>query len=98
MKLRYTTRAKDELESALVWYEKQRKGLGLEFLDCIEAATQSIKENPNMYRIYYSVFHGCVIRRFPFLIFYTIEDKEIIIHSIFDSRQCIEHRPKLSKE
>ena len=93
MKLRYTARAKDELETALAWYERQKKGLGHEFLDCVEAATQSILENPKMYQLYYSFFHGCVIHRFPFVIFYTIENSKIIIHSIFDSRRNISNRP-----
>jgi len=93
MKLQYTSRAKDDLELAYVWYERQRKGLGGEFLNCIEAAIQSIMENPLIYQLYYANFHGCVVRRFPFLIFYTIEDKAIVIHSIFDSRQDTESRP-----
>ena len=36
MTLRYTERAKDDIELAFEWYEKQRRGLGFEFLDCIE--------------------------------------------------------------
>jgi toxin ParE1/3/4 len=56
MKLRYTRRAKDDVESAFVWYEKQRRGLGFEFLDCVEIAVKSILENPEIYRIYYSLF------------------------------------------
>ncbi len=38
MKLRYTARAKDDIELALAWYERQRRGLGFEFLDCVEAS------------------------------------------------------------
>jgi len=54
---------------------------------------KSILENPKMYRIFYSIFRGCVIRRFPFTIFYTIEDKEIVVHSVFDNRQDPKKRP-----
>jgi len=36
MKLRYTDRAKDDFELVFVWYERQRRGLGFEFLDCVE--------------------------------------------------------------
>ena len=32
MKLRYTDRAKDDIEIATLWYEKQKTGLGFEFL------------------------------------------------------------------
>ena len=93
MKLRYTGRAKDDLDVSLAWYERQRIGLGHEFLACIEVAGQSIMKNPEMYRLYYSNFHGCVVRRFPFVIFYTIEETEIIVHSIFDCRRDAVSRP-----
>ncbi len=93
MKLSYTDRAKIDIELAFAWYEKQRIGLGFNFLDCIESAVKAIIENPDMYRVYYSNFRGCVIRRFPFLIFYTIENNEVVVHSVFDSRQDTNKRP-----
>ena len=93
MKLRYTERAKDDVELAFAWYEKQRRGLGFEFLDCVEITVKSILENPEIYRIYYSIFRGCVIRRFPFSVFYTVEGTEIVVHSVFGNRQGPEKRP-----
>ena len=48
MKLRYTSRAKDELEIVLVWYERQRKGLGCEFLACVEVATVDYRKPKNV--------------------------------------------------
>jgi plasmid stabilization system protein ParE len=56
MRLRYTDRALNDLESAFEWYEIQR--------------------------------------RFLFSIFYTIEQDEIIIHSVFDNRQDTPKRPQ----
>ena len=93
MKLRYTDRAKDDIELALLWYERQRRGLGYDFLDCVENGIKSIVANPKMYRVYYANFRGCVIRRFPFSIFYTIEDEEIAVHALFDNRQDPAKRP-----
>ena len=93
MRLRYTDRARDDLELAFVWYERQRRGLGFEFLDCVEAAVKSILERPKLYRVRYALFRGCVIRRFPFSIFYTIEEREIVVHSVFDNRQDPVKRP-----
>ena len=49
MKLRYTNKSKEDLEIAIAWYEKQRRGLGFEFLDCIEVAIKSIVERPELY-------------------------------------------------
>lgn len=93
MRLHYTNRAKDDLETAFLWYERQRRGLGFDFLDCVEAALQGVTENPEMYQVRYSDFRGCVIRRFPFTIFYTIASDKIVVHSVFDNRQNPEKRP-----
>ena len=93
MRLRYTQRARSDIEFAFAWYEKQRRGLGFDFLDCIEMAIKGIFTFPEMYELCYSNFRRCVIRRFPFSIFYTIEDKEIVIHSVFDNRQDPKERP-----
>ncbi len=93
MKLYYTDRARNDLEIAFEWYEKQRRGLGYEFLDCVEVTVKDIRIFPEMYNICYSKFRRCLTRRFPFSIFYSIEGKEIIIHSVYDNRQDPGKRP-----
>lgn len=93
MKLRYTNRSKDDVESSTIWYEKQKKGLGLTFLNCVEKSILSILQNPKQYRSFYRDFRGCVICKFPFVIYYTIEETEIVVHSVFDSRQNPQKRP-----
>lgn len=94
MKLRYTDRAKDDVGLSFAWYERQRRGLGFEFLDCVEAAIRSIQDNPKLYKIFYDNFRGTVVRRFPFSIYYTIEGDEVVVHAIFDSRQHPKKKPK----
>ena len=96
MKLRYTSRAKIDLDLAFEWYERQRRGLGFDFLDCVEVSVMLILENPKLYRYAYSHYRGCIIRRFPFSIFYTMEDDEIVVHSIFDNRQDPDKKPSAS--
>ncbi len=90
---RYTDRALTEIDLGILWYEEQKRGLGSDFLDCVEAAVKNISKNPKMYQKRYSHFRGCPIRRFPYSIFYTIENFEIIIHSVFDNRQDPQKRP-----
>ena len=93
MILRYTDRSRDDLELAFAWYERQRRGLGFDFLDCVETAIQNIITHPEMYQIRYMNFRGYPIRRFPFSIFYTIEQNEVVVHSVFDNRQDPKRRP-----
>jgi len=93
MKLRYTDRAKDDVELAFAWYERQRKGLGFDFLDCVENAVKLIIGNPEMYNVRYLNLRSCVVRRFPFSVFYSIEKEEVVVHSVFDNRMDPEKRP-----
>ena len=87
------TLSKDDVELAFAWYEKQRRGLGFEFLDCVEVSVNNILSFPEMYEKIYSDFRRCVVRRFPFSVFYTIEGDEIVIHAVFDNRQDPKKRP-----
>lgn len=87
MRLRYTGRASNDLVIAFEWYERQRRGLGFEFLDCVEAVIETIQQMPRLYAKHHNHFRRALIRRFPFSIFYTIEEKELVVHAIFDNRQ-----------
>jgi toxin ParE1/3/4 len=93
VRLRYTERARADVELAFEWYEKQRRGLGFELLDCIEIATKQILVFPEAYQLSYKNFRRCVTRRFPFSLFYTIEEDVIVIHSVFDNRMDPGKRP-----
>ncbi len=93
MELFYTDQSRNDIHYAIEWYNKQKEGLGLEFLDCVEAALNRIIRNPKMYEMVYDNIRRCVIRKFPFAIFYSIEGSQIIIHSVFDNRQAPGKRP-----
>jgi toxin ParE1/3/4 len=47
MRLKYTDRSRDDLELAFTWYERQRRGLGFEFLDCVEATLKTGMMSPD---------------------------------------------------
>lgn len=93
MILTYTARAKVDIDLAVGWYERQRKGLGLEFLDCLELAVRDILENPEFYSVKYLRYRSVLVRRFPFSVFYTIEQNVIVVHAVFDNRQDPAKRP-----
>ena len=41
--------AETDIEEAAKWYEKQREGLGDEFLDEVLNALETVSDNPHMY-------------------------------------------------
>ncbi|WP_362927128.1 type II toxin-antitoxin system RelE/ParE family toxin [Desulfonatronospira sp.] len=93
MKLRFTDRALGDLEMAFDWYESQFPGLGLEFLDCIEEKIRNIQDLPQTYPVHHGNFRRALVRRFPFSIFYTIEEQVIVLHAVFDNRQSPDRYP-----
>ena len=40
--------AREELDSAIAYYEEQKAGLGLDFLSEVEEAVDKIQQNPNL--------------------------------------------------
>lgn len=49
MTVRLHPEAEGEFRDAIIWYEHQRKGLGSEFVLCIDEATERIRRTPEMY-------------------------------------------------
>jgi toxin ParE1/3/4 len=65
--------AEDDVEAAFIWYEEQRPGLGAEFLLAVEAGLAAIQRDPEMYPIVYKRARRCLLRRFPYGLFFVID-------------------------
>lgn len=79
--------AEGEFREAILWYEHQRKGLGLEFVLCIDEAIERIRRSPGAYPAVHKTIHRIVIRRFPFALFYETGSSDIRVLAIFHSRR-----------
>ena len=93
MKIRYTDCASEELDAVVAWYESKRKGLGFEFLDSVENSLNRLLMFPELYTVCYANFRRCIIKRFPYAIFYTLEEQEIVIHAVFAHKRNPEDKP-----
>jgi len=70
-------RAKRDVRRATKWYERQREGLGTEFVVEVDAALQRIAGNPEQYEVVHREIRHCVLRRFPYGVFYRIGANKI---------------------
>ncbi len=86
--------AEADVEEAAAWYEKQREGLGNEFLDEVLSVCETISENPNMYPVVHRHTRRAVTHRFPFKIHYRIEEESIIVVAVMHGSR----HPKRWKE
>ena len=71
MKIRFLKIAQVELDSAVDYYNSERRGLGYEFLWEVCAAIDRIKEFPEAWQPYYKESRRCLIRRFPYGVIYN---------------------------
>ena len=79
--------AEADIQDAFLWYEQQRNGLGNDFLLCVEEALSMIGRTPEMYpRVHKNVYRS-LIRRFPYGVFYIIEEDRIVILAIFHAKR-----------
>ncbi len=82
-KLVIAQEAQQDIEEAYAWYEKQRVGLGEEYLTCVDACIDYIKRMPENYQIVYKNYRRGLVRRFPYAVFYEYLDNVITVYSIF---------------
>jgi len=78
---------REELNEAYRWYESQKRGLGDEFLDCVDEMLNRICLMPESYAIVYRDVRRAVVRRFPYAVYYRIVSSRVIVTAIFHSRR-----------
>jgi plasmid stabilization system protein ParE len=79
--------AQIDLKDAYFWYERQRTGLGKELVSHIDACLASVKRNPFSYPLKYKVVRRALVSRFPYGIFYLIEEQTIVVVAIFHAKR-----------
>lgn len=75
----------EDLAEAIAWYESRVEGLGSHFSDQFFEAVSRASEEPESRRV---VFDGCRrirLLKFPYSIYYLIENEEIVFILLFHS-------------
>ncbi len=74
--VRLRAEAEQDIAAAALWYEQQRYELGQEFLDEILAIRLRLSETPPMYPIVRRNTHRAITNRFPFGVYFRVEDSQ----------------------
>lgn len=87
MKSRVWSIAEQELADAASWYENQREGLGLEFLDEYESKLNVLEDDPTRFPKLDGIpdgrpIHRCRLERFPYMIVYELLPNELVILAV----------------
>lgn len=76
--------AKEDIREAALWYNKRQYGLGKRFTAEVREKVHLIRQNPKTSNIRYNGVRTAVLNVFPFMIHFTIEEKNrtIIISAV----------------
>lgn len=81
----FRKQARLEFDEAGDWYEKERPGLGLEFLAEIHLLIRRIAGNPEQFPMLYRDVRKAVARRFPYCIYFRERNQHIVVLAVFHS-------------
>ncbi len=79
--------AESDIKDAYEWYEAQRKGLGENFLLCVEEGLSRASRNPAIHSVVYKEVRRVLIHRFPFGVFFIENKESISVLAVFHARR-----------
>ena len=75
--------ALSDIESSMKWYDMQSKGLGTRFGKQVSQQINSLKTNPEAYGVRYLSVRCMLIKKFPFLAHFTIDNDIVSVFAVF---------------
>lgn len=85
-KFRILSIAAQDLVNAIEYYETKSVGLGVDFLDEYERTISRICRFPESWAPVSPNQRRCLMRRFPYAVFYSKTGEEIIVTGVADLR------------
>ena len=87
MKIKILASATQDLIDGYWFYEKQAEGLGSYFLDTLFSDVDSLAIYGGIHPKYYDKYHRLLSKRFPFTIYYRVENDIALVHAVLDCRR-----------
>jgi plasmid stabilization system protein ParE len=78
--------AQQDLIEGFYFYEDREAGIGAYFLDCLFSDIDSLLVYAGIHQIVFG-YHRCLSKRFPFAIYYTVEQDLVRVHAVLDCRR-----------
>jgi plasmid stabilization system protein ParE len=71
--------ASEDIVAAFEWYELQSPGLGAQFVEAVDDALAPLTDFPESCEVSYRRTRRCLVKRFPYEVFYGVEDGLIVV-------------------
>jgi len=83
----YRPEAAADVEEACAWYERQRAGLGAEFMAALQTAEDAVRATPLAFPVYRRDTRRYLLRRFPYRLFYRLLGERVVIIACYHVRR-----------
>ena len=87
MKIKISSLADQDLVVGYHFYERQSVGLGMYFLDTLFSDIDSLKIYAGIHSKHFNKYYRLLSKRFPFAVYYKIENNIVLIYAILDLRR-----------
>ena len=75
-------RADLDVAAAYQWYESDRAGLGVQFLNQLSVTYDRIAEDPRRYQDLESGIRRALLRRFPYAVYFAVESDLVVVLAV----------------
>ena len=87
MRLKILPSAREDLIEGYRFYERQATGVGSYFLDSLLSDIDSLMLNAGIHPVYHGHYHRLLSKRFPFAIYYRMDEDVAVVHAVLDCRR-----------
>lgn len=87
MNVRFLTLAQQEIDEAVVWFNEQVDGKGMEFLVELTRVVRLVKAYPFASTEIETGVRKRLFARFPYSLIYGVEDRTIVVVAVAHSRR-----------
>jgi len=79
--------AESDLESAATWYEHQRTGLGLRFLDALDQLFERVRATPLQFPLVSANVRRALLQTFPYAVYFRVMDDAVVVLAVVHLRR-----------
>ncbi len=85
MRIEILDAAAADIERGVVFYERQRAGLGRHFLEELFGDIDLLRQYAGIHPVYFG-YNRMLAKRFPYAVYYRFDDVSVRIHAVLDCR------------
>jgi plasmid stabilization system protein ParE len=88
--VRFDSRANEDVATAVEWYEDIHPGLGIEFVDCVDALVEKMSANPMQFPPVSGDIRRGLTGRFPFAVYFEVDESTVWVLAVLHVRRSPE--------